>query len=329
MFSADRQSGQLQQGALSALMVVTQSSQWNVCMEMMRPAPQHDGGKSPVCLDADEADTSVNTFVQVTWLNESEVKREGVSSAGGHTSSLQHKSSVFLFYHNTLEQRGHLRWRRDESTPHGGEILVFVFFFEQNDCCTPHAGTSHIKGSQTITPLDKHRPLCCYVIISKFVVTEKSSHPWLGWTNPGAHWGVLEQGTYSLPAAVETQWPTDRSTGGLGGCRRHERPHRCSHAWKMLWMCPVGWCNMSPLYATYIFPPAYMWCPFTYSTPDPQASCVCRCIRRWMCWASSRCGRAERSHTPQFWEIHSLSARETTTDKLDRISEILLLQTDF
>lgn len=256
-------------------------------------------------------------------------KREGVSSAGGHTSSLQHKSSVFLFYHNTWEQRGHLRWRRDESTPHGGEILVFVFFFEQNDCCTPHAGTSHIKGSQTITPLDKHRPLCCYVIISKFVVTEKSSHPWLGWTNPGAHWGVLEQGTYSLPAAVETQWPTDRSTGGLGGCRRHERPHRCSHVWKMLWMCPVGWCNMSPLYTTYIFPLTYMWCPFTYSTPDPQASCVCRCIRRWMCWASSRCGRAERSHTPQFWEIHSLSARETTTDKLDRISEILLLQTDF
>lgn len=159
-------------------------------------------------------------------------KREGVSSAGGHTSSLQHKSSVFLFYHNTWEQRGHLRWRRDESTPHGGEILVFVFFFEQNDCCTPHAGTSHIKGSQTITPLDKHRPLCCYVIISKFVVTEKSSHPWLGWTNPGAHWGVLEQGTYSLPAAVEAQWPTDRSTGGLGGCRRHERPHRCSHVEK-------------------------------------------------------------------------------------------------
>lgn len=99
--------------------------------------------------------------------------------------------------------------------------------------------------------------------------------------------------------------------------------------WKMLWMCPVGWCNMSPLYTTYIFPLTYMWCPFTYSTPDPQASCVCRCIRRWMCWASSRCGRAERSHTPQFWEIHSLSARETTTDKLDRISEILLLQTDF
>lgn len=182
-------------------------------------------------------------------------KREGVSSAGGHTSSLQHKSSVFLFYHNTWEQRGHLRWRRDESTPHGGEILVFVFFFEQNDCCTPHAGTSHIKGSQTITPLDKHRPLCCYVIISKFVVTEKSSHLWLGWTNPGAHWGVLEQGTYSLPAAVETRWPTDRSTGGLGGCRRHERPHRCSHVWKMLWMCPVGWCNMSPLYTTYISPP--------------------------------------------------------------------------
>ena len=181
-------------------------------------------------------------------------KREGVSSAGGHTSSLQHKSSVFLFYHNTLEQRGHLRWRRDESTPHGGEILVFVFFFEQNDCSTPHAGTSHIKGSQTITPLDKHRPLCCYVIISKFVVTEKSSHHWLGWTNPGARWGVLEQGTYSLPAAVEAQWPTDRSTGGLGGCRRHDRPHRCSHVWKRLWMCPVGWCNMSPLYTTCISP---------------------------------------------------------------------------
>lgn len=139
------------------------------------------------------------------------------------------------------------------------------------------------------------------------------------WLSPNLLW----QKSRPIPELAEqiqalAEASLSKALGGAGGTIG-------PHVWKMLWMCPVGWCNMikSPLHTTYISPRVHV-VPFTCSAP--RASCV-PLHQAVMCWASSRWGWAEHINTHQFWENHSLSARGTT-DKLDRVSQILLLQTD-